>query len=78
MRSKIDISDLLYHIGSYNQLIQVGYKRGDKYVKSGIMKVGNVTVRHLDRWTFRKHIGQVIPCVTNDGRAYLFINLYDD
>lgn len=71
-------SDVIRVLGNYNALVQVGYKRAGKYTKSGIIKMRNVTMEHIDHWDFEKYVGMILPCVDKQGRKYIFINLYDE
>lgn len=71
-------SELLKVIGRFDTLIQCGYQYSGKYHKTGIMKLENVTMRHIDRWDFQKNVGTVIPCTDKQGRNFLFINLYEE
>lgn len=71
-------SDVLRVMGRYDALIQVGYGPADNYKKSGIMKVGNVTMKHIDHWDFQKYVGAIYPRTDKRGRNYLFINLFEE
>lgn len=71
-------SDVLRVMGRYDALIQAGYGVPSNYKKSGIMKVGNVTMKHVDHWDFRRYVGGLYPRVDKQGREYLFINLFDE
>lgn len=76
------ILDVLKMLGSYDKLIQVSYYPSKcgclKEKRSGIMKVGNVTYRHIDHWTFKKHVAVIAPAIDKQGRKFLWIRLRDD
>lgn len=76
------ILDVLDKIGNFEKRIQVCYFPNDygrnqnaKEDRSQIMKVGNVTYRHLDHWLYKKEVWKIIPCVDKKGEPYLYIQL---
>lgn len=73
------MSELLGIFGSYNRLIQVSYTTEKNVEKrSGIMKVGNVTFRHIDEWDFRKRVGTIVPAVDSRGRKFIHVRLWEE
>ena len=80
----MSILDVLKLFARYETRIQVCYyptgypiKKGTKEERSQIMKVKNVTYKHIDHWTFKKRVWKIAPCVDKQGKPYLFIQLED-
>jgi hypothetical protein len=42
--------------------------------QSGIMKVGNITYKQIDKYGYGVRVHQLVPC-TKQGKQVLFINL---
>lgn len=64
--------DVLAVCGSYNKYIQIHNMATKK--QSGIMKVGNITYKQIDKYGYGVRVHQLIPC-TKQGKQVLFINL---
>lgn len=46
--------------------------------KSGIMKVKNISFKHLKHWTHKKHLYTMRSTVDNKGNPLLIFTLHDD
>ncbi len=80
----MSILDVFKLFSQYGTRIQVCYypkgypmKKGTKEERSQIMKVCNVTYKHIDHWTFRKYVWKIVPCVDKKGEPFLFIQPRD-
>lgn len=72
------ITEILNVIPNYDIFIQVRYFDSNfKCTTSGIMKLRNVTYKHLRFWTYKKHVWKIVPCYKK-GQSYLYIQLEDD
>ena len=80
----MSILDVFEKIGNFEKRIQVcffpknyGRSPSAREDRSQIMKLGNVTYRHIDHWTYKKEVSRVIPCVDKKGEPYLYIQLQE-
>lgn len=64
--------DVLAVCGNYNRYIQIYNMENNR--KSGVMKVGNITYKQIDRYGYGVRVYQLIPC-TKQGKNVLFISL---